>query len=90
MPDTLEDKQVAITVKQLGIYIAGVVAVMLTIMSTYYSLKSDLSDGRRSMEILATDGHTRDEQIKTIQLQIQTIQLQIATMQAQRDYDKKK
>lgn len=89
MAQTIEEQRVPVTVKQLAIYFGGVIAVIITIMSTFYSLKADMTDNRKALETLQNDGKTRDEQIKTIQLQIQTIQLQIATMQAQNEYNKR-
>lgn len=93
MEKPIEDQQIpGLTVKNLTWFFGGVIAVIISVMGSAFSIKGDVKEFKiefsseireikTNMIELRKNGELRDADIRTIQLQIQTLQLQVARME---------
>lgn len=87
----IEDRSIpGVTAKSLAWFFGGVISVIISVMWSAFSIKSDVKDGNTKIENLAAEVQNVKEAVKTgetdrktMSLQIQALQLQVTRLEAQ-------
>jgi hypothetical protein len=80
----IEQREIrGMTTKQLIWLMGGICTILISVLSTYFSLKNTLSNNQNDIIQMKQYEITNDLQIKTINMQLQTLEIRIVKLETE-------